>query len=67
MRKEDSIYKTYERHERIYKTDSGWFFTVRQGAAFGPYESKQSAQKHLAGFVSILQSQKPKSNQLYSR
>ena len=65
MRKEDSVFKNYPRHDRLYKTDSGWYFIVRQGASFGPYESKQSAQKNLAGFVSILQSQQPDSKQYY--
>ncbi len=54
MRKEDSSAETYERSERFYHSERGWYFTVRQGAAFGPYESRQNAEKNLHSFVSLL-------------
>jgi len=57
MRKEDQNFKIYPRTDRLYQTESGWFFSVRQGAAFGPYESRQNAQKNLNGFIDILQQQ----------
>lgn len=58
MRKEDksqTITDGYDRTDRIFQNQDGWFFTVRQGAAFGPYESRQHAEKHLDSFVSLLQ------------
>ncbi|TQV75160.1 hypothetical protein FLL45_09485 [Aliikangiella marina] len=57
MRKEDPYFKIYDRSDRLYQTESGWFFSVRQGAAFGPYESQQNAKKNLASFVEIIQDQ----------
>lgn len=54
MRKEDKIRKQYERSDRLFQTQSGWFFNIRQGAAFGPYDSKQNAVKGLDGFKAFL-------------
>ena len=54
MRKEDKSFRSFERSNRFYETDSGWFFTIRQGAVFGPYESRNTAEKGLMSFVSLL-------------
>lgn len=61
MRKEDRQFKSYERSERFFQTESGWFFLIRQGAKFGPYESKKNAQKSFGDFFDILQSQSHRS------
>jgi len=63
MRKEDRNRFTHEpfnaeaynRSDRIIQREDGWYFTIRQGAAFGPYETRQHAEKHLDSFVSLLQ------------
>jgi hypothetical protein len=55
VRKEDTHPTYYERNERVYQAAGGWFFLVRQGAAFGPYQSKQNAEKSLQSFVALLQ------------
>ncbi|MGX5173220.1 DUF6316 family protein [Aliikangiella sp. IMCC44653] len=59
MRKEDTQPNHYLRKERIYQRASGWYFLVRQGASFGPYQSKQNAEKSLQSFVALLQLQYP--------
>lgn len=59
MRKEDPYFKLYDRSDRLFQTESGWFFAIRQGAAFGPYETQQNAKKGLASFVEIIQDQTP--------
>lgn len=57
MRKDDKFQHSYQRSERIFQKMSSWYFTVRQGAVFGPYETKQNAEKSLKSFISILQEQ----------
>ncbi|WP_367023425.1 DUF6316 family protein [Aliikangiella maris] len=57
MRKDDLSTKEYKRTDRIYQKDSNWYFSIRQGAVFGPYESRKNAQKSLESFVSILKAQ----------
>ncbi|WP_444997594.1 DUF6316 family protein [Aliikangiella sp. IMCC44359] len=57
MRKDDFSNKEYNRTERVYQEGAGWFFYIRQGAVFGPYESKQNAQKGVESFVTILKQQ----------
>lgn len=54
VRKEDKIRRVYPRSDRLFQTQSGWFFNIRQGAAFGPYDSKQNAVKGLDGFKAFL-------------
>ena len=58
MRKEDKnnlVSNDFNRTDRIFQDENGWYFTIRQGAAFGPYETKQHAEKHLTSFVSLIQ------------
>lgn len=54
MRKDDKQVEDFKRTERLYLTESGWYFTVRQGASFGPYKTKEGAQKGLDGFTRLL-------------
>lgn len=54
MRKEDKGNRSFKRSERFYEKETGWYFFIRQGASFGPYESKQHAQKHLNSFITLL-------------
>ncbi|WP_168204017.1 DUF6316 family protein [Aliikangiella coralliicola] len=54
MRRDDKKQYQFNRSERFYVTDSGWYFTIRQGAAFGPYESRNMAVKGLNAFIDLL-------------
>ncbi len=54
MRKEDKLEKKFARSNRLYQKSAGWFFTVRQGAEFGPYDSQCNAEKSLRNFISFL-------------
>lgn len=55
MRKDDKQQKNFKRSERIYYKESGWYFTIRDGASFGPYETKENAEKSLRSFTRLLQ------------
>lgn len=54
MRKDDKQQQNFKRSQRVHMTGSGWYFTVRQGASFGPYETKENAEKGLQGFTRLL-------------
>lgn len=55
MRKDDvQPLENIERKDRIYLGESGWYFTIRQGAAFGPYPTKEEALKGLSSFTELL-------------
>jgi hypothetical protein len=54
MRKDDKNNENFERTERVYEGEAGWYFTIRQGAAFGPYHTKEEAMKGLESFTDLL-------------
>ncbi len=55
MRKDDKQPpENIERKNRVYQGESGWYFTIRQGAAFGPYQTKEEALKGLSSFTELL-------------
>ncbi|WP_196137194.1 DUF6316 family protein [Aliikangiella sp. G2MR2-5] len=58
MRKEDrssiADKNDFERSDRLYQTNDGWFFTIRQGASFGPYQTRQHAEQNLQSFVELV-------------
>ena len=43
------------RTDRFFAVYSAWYFTTREGAAIGPFESKQEAQSGLLDFIEFIQ------------
>jgi len=43
--------KTWYRMERIYMSDSQWFFSTREGEEVGPFASRGSAQNGVGAFI----------------
>ena len=48
------------RSDRFFSADSAWYFSTREGAAIGPYESKRLASRGLNDFLEFLGLAKPK-------
>lgn len=43
------------RTDRFFAVHSSWYFTTREGASIGPYQSKLDAQAGLLDFIEFIQ------------
>lgn len=40
---------------RVFEQDDGWFFSTREGAAMGPYDTRAEAEQGLSDFIEFVQ------------
>jgi hypothetical protein len=48
------------RSDRYFAAQGEWFFSTREGAPIGPFESKDEAQQGLDDFIEFMQLAEPK-------
>ena len=51
MRDDDREKKTFFRSDRFFSEGDKWFFTTREGAIKGPYDSRADAEQELMLFL----------------
>ena len=44
--------RSWFRSDRVFRSDGGWFFTMRNEERMGPFASREAASEHLASFLS---------------
>ena len=44
-----------KRSPRVYEENGEWFFRTREGAAMGPYATREEADQGLADFIEFIQ------------
>lgn len=44
-----------QRSPRVYEEDGEWYFRTREGAAMGPYSSREEADQGLSDFIEFIQ------------
>lgn len=53
-RTSDSTYRIPLRTDRFFAVNTGWFFTTREGADIGPFDTKEEAKKNLSAFIEFI-------------
>ncbi|MCZ6868179.1 MAG: DUF6316 family protein [Pseudomonadales bacterium] len=51
QRQDDASERHYFRADRLFMTNSEWYFATREGIDRGPYGSRDEALRALAGFI----------------
>jgi len=55
------------RGERFFKLHHFWFFATREGAAVGPFDSKNQAMQGVQDFIAFARSASPQTLGIFSR
>ena len=50
-RKDDKAERTWFRMDRIYLSDSNWYFSTREGQEVGPFVSRGAATNGVAAYI----------------
>jgi hypothetical protein len=56
LRTGEKAQQVASRAERFYKLHHFWFFTTREGASIGPFDSKACAEVGVAEYISFVKS-----------
>lgn len=60
-RRTDNHQGVHFRVNRFHRTNGSWFFVTREGANFGPFESKKYAETELEQFLGMKNSSRANS------